>query len=342
MAGCGLLAVVYWLLTLRCALLRRIHRTVPLEGITAGELRTRLIGSGADLSLMVVSWAQLGYLYIDRDDNGRIFLRKRMDMGNERSGFENRCFRSLFAKKRFVDGTGYHYAQLCMRVAEESANPKGQYLRSSGNPGIPRILACILAASAGSAMGIDLASAMTLRIAIAAVLGILGAVSAWMIQRGCRCLHLRGRRPAHIGLGCCCAWLVMAWITDSWKLAIPAVLFQILVGFAVAYGGRRTPSARQTAGEILGLRHYLRTVSRQELQRICKANPNYYYELAPYALALGVDRAFARRFGRMKQPGCPYLVTGIPASNALHWYPQLRAAVNTLDSGHRQITSKHR
>ena len=85
------------------------------------------------------------------------------------------------------------------------------------------------------------------------------------------------------------------------------------------------------------MRHYLKTVSRRELQRILASNPDYYYELAPYALALGVDRAFARRFGRLRQPGCTYLVTGIGAPTAARWYPQLREAVDTLDARQKRM-----
>ena len=337
MGICAALALCYWLLFLRCAPVRRLHRTTPPEGLSAGELCSRLVGTGADLSLMVVSWAELGYLYMDRDDTGRIFLRKRMEMGNERSAFENHCFRSLFGNKRSVDGTGYHYARLCRKVAEEGANRKGQYLPSSGNPTLFRGLCCGIGAFSGGAMGMALASTSAWRIVLAVLLGILCAAASWFIQGGCRCLHLRHRAPAFLGLGCCGVWLVLAALAGTWSTAIPAILAQILGGLAAFYGGRRTDAARQTAGEILGLRHYLKTVSRRELQRILASNPDYYYELAPYALALGVDRAFARRFGRLRQPGCTYLVTGIGAPTAARWYPQLREAVDTLDARQKRM-----
>ena len=46
---------------------------------------------------------------------------------------------------------------------------------------------------------------------------------------------------------------------------------------------------------------------------------------------------FARRFGRLRQPGCTYLVTGIGAPTAARWYPQLREAVDTLDARQKRM-----
>lgn len=336
-AACALLAILYWVIFLRSAPLRRIHRTTPPEGITAGEVCSRLTGSGADLSLMVVTWAQLGYLYMDRDDVGRIFLRKRMDMGNERSAFENHCFRALFGKKRSVDGTGYHYAQLCRKIAGDKSAVRGTYRKSSGNPGLFRILSCGTGLCSGIYMGFALPVPMAWRIALAVILGVLGAVAAWLIQKGCRSAGLRDSVGGLVGLGSTAVWILASVLTGTTAFGVITVLFEMLAGFGAFFGGRRTDAARQTAGEILGLRRYMKTVSRQELQRILHANPGYYYQLAPYALALGVDKRFARRLGRLRLPGCPYLVTGISAPTAQEWYTQLREAVDTLDAGQKRM-----
>ena len=106
MAVCAALALLYWLVTMRfLPRLPQRRATVP-EGICAGQMRSYLIRRPADLPLMVLQWAQLGYLIIHLDDNGRIFLHKKMDMGNERSSFELRCFRDLFGRKRMMDVSG--------------------------------------------------------------------------------------------------------------------------------------------------------------------------------------------------------------------------------------------
>ena len=99
----AVLALLYWILTLRTWPVFRMQTTTPPEGITAGELGCRLTLSGGDLTMMVFSWAQLGYLYIALDDRGRVLLHKRMDMGNERSKFENSIYKMLFSNRSTVD-----------------------------------------------------------------------------------------------------------------------------------------------------------------------------------------------------------------------------------------------
>ena len=107
-----LLALVYWLLFLRCPLPRRARRLQAPDGMTAGQLGCCLAGLGVDFSMMVLSWARMGYLSVYMDRHDRVLLYKTMDMGNERSEFEVRTFKTLFGKRDKVDGGGEHYARL--------------------------------------------------------------------------------------------------------------------------------------------------------------------------------------------------------------------------------------
>ena len=59
----AVLAVLYWLIFLRCAPFLRSRYAVPPAGCTAGELSCVLMGQGSDLTMMVLSWAQLGYIW---------------------------------------------------------------------------------------------------------------------------------------------------------------------------------------------------------------------------------------------------------------------------------------
>ena len=94
------LALVYWLLTLRCLPPKKQRYTVPPNGFTPGEVGCHLTCASVDFTLMVIAWAQMGYLLIHMDDNGRVLLHKRMDMGNERSEFEVKYFRKLFDARK--------------------------------------------------------------------------------------------------------------------------------------------------------------------------------------------------------------------------------------------------
>ncbi len=333
--GVALLAVVYYLLAMRPVWPRRYSRASAPDGVCPGDCAEWLTGRGMDLTLLVVTWAQLGYLRIQLDDNGRVLLHKRMEMGNERNSFENRTFRSLFGRRRVIDGTGYHYAELCRTVAKQKPQNKNIYHPRSGNPWIFRVLAM----AAGLIGGITLAGAMAphsgfLRYLLAAV----AAVFSLAIQQGGASLSLRHRMPVYVALACSVVWLGLGIWAGEWLTAVLMIGFQWLCGVGVAYGGRRTGLGQTAQEQILALRRHMRRVSKAELQRILKTNPGYFHALAPYALALGVDRSFAKRFGRLRLPECTYLISGMNAQmSAAEWTEQLRRAVSLLDAKAKRL-----
>ena len=324
------LALVYYILALRPHLFRREPRSTAPDGVCAGDLQLWLTGGGIDLSLMVVTWAQLGYLRIQIDDSNRVLLHKRMDMGNERSGFENRYFKSLFGKRRIVDGTGEHYARLCRHLRSQTPQIREIYKPHSGNPK----LFLGLCALAGMLSGVNLATgfaphSLFLKVFLALVTAAFSlAVQAW----GRSILHRR-RLAARAGGVCAGIWLLLGLLSGETAGAFLMAAFQLLSGIAAAYGGRRTLLGQQTMEQILELRLHLRRVSQQDLKRLLKANSGYFYEMAPYALALNIDRHFARQFGQLRFQECSYLIAGSRRQmTAAEWARLLRTAVQILDA----------
>lgn len=332
MYAIALLALCYWLVALRCLPVRRLRRTTPPEGMTAGELGCAMAGLGVDFTMMVVSWAQMGYLLIQMDDSGRVLLHKRMDMGNERSDFEVRVFKALFGRRRTVDGTGYHYAQLCRKVSASCPERRHYYRKRSGSTRIFRAIAACIGLTGGICQANAFVFDTTWQVLLSILLGAVGAVLSWMIQGGSQGLLLRHRRRLVIALLCSLGWLLLClWAGES-SVALFVLGSQWLAGLAATFGGIRTDQGKQTYAELLGLRKYLKSVSSQELHRILKTNPDYYYTIAPYAMALGVDRSLAARLGKRQLSQCSYLTTGIDGHmTAREWNQLLRDAVSTLD-----------
>ena len=333
------LAFLYWLLFLRCLPPRRVQRSLAPEGLSAGTIGSALTAQGAELTMMVLSWAQLGYILIHLDNHGRVMLHKRMDMGNERSGFENKVFRSLFGKKQMVDGTGYHYAVLCKRVSRTPPDIHDYFRRGSGNPLIFRVLACGIGSFGGMSLGFAMSSGAFLTYLVVFIMVILGTVSAWFIQSAATQIHLRDQWKQWIGLGCCIGWLIFGAMAGQMLIAALVISGEFLAGLAAAYGGRRTDLGRQTMAEILGLRRYLRKAPKGEVQRITRNTPDYFFSLIPYAMALGVGEKFAAQFGSMQLPGCPYLTTGMDGHRtAAEWYKLVDTAVSRLDARQKRLT----
>lgn len=338
MYGLALLALTYWLIALRCMPPRRLRRTQPPEGITAGELGCCLVGHGVDFNMLVLSWAQMGYLTIQLERDRRVRLHKRMDMGNERSDFEMRMFKTLFGGRRIVDGGGEYYARLGRKAARILPHARNYYRTVSGNPYVFRVIAAGIGICSAFSLAAAFAADTTWRILLTILLSLVGAVFSWQIQRGGRCLHLRHKRDLYLAIACSFLWMVLSNFVGELNVAVFVIVTQFLAGVACAYGGRRTESGMHSMGEILGLRRYLKSVSSRELAEIVKYNPDYYFTLAPYAMALGVDKVFSRQFGSEKMLQCPYLtVSGSAPTTAQQWNQLLREAVAVLDERQKPV-----
>lgn len=332
MYACAALAVLYYLLFLRALPPRRLVCTTAPEGVSAGEIRAAMTGCGADLTGLVFSWAQMGYVLIYLGSGGKITLHKRMEMGNERSAFEVRCFRRLFGKRSAVNATGQRYARLAREIASERP-PHGWFLPRSGNPKVMRVLSAGVGLFGGMSLGMSLGGGTVSTILLAILFSPLGAMAAWQLQNGAYAVFSRDRNARRRALVIAALWLLLGVLAKCVTATVFSVAAQLVLGLMAVFGGRRTASGRQAYAEALGLRRYLRTVPRAEVRRLSLEAPDYFFTLAPYALALGVGRTFAKRFGGQRLPSCPYLTTGMDAHmTASEWANRIARAAHSMDA----------
>ena len=332
------LALLYWILTLRTWPIKRIRTSTAPEGITAGELGCRLTLSGGDLTMMVFSWAQLGYITISVDKNARVLLHKRMDMGNERSKFENNIYKQLFGRRQTVDATGNTYALLCRKVARIIPEERNMYRGNSGNMKIFRALACAAQMACGVCVAMNLSPRLWLATIMAVILAVFGMVSAWLIQDVAYRTHLRGKVPVLIGLVCMLIWISLGFLCGQIWIPLGCTLGQWLFGYFAAYGGRRSDLGRHDAGQVLGLRRYVKRLPREDISRLLRNDPEYYFNLAPYALAMGVINPYSKAFGRRTFDHCPYIdVPNAGKHTAEEWGHMLADIADIMDYRARRM-----
>jgi len=341
MAIVAAIALLYWILMMRCLPIIHQHRTTPPEGLTAGEIGSRLSAAGVDLTMMVFSWAQMGYLRITPDKYGRVKLEKRMDMGNERTEFEMRVFHALFKQGKVAEATGDYYARLCRKVAQTVSGAHEMYRRRAGNIQIFRILCCIISILSGVCYGMNLALRPTWQTVWSIVFAVIGAITAWGVQSGMYRFHIRGKISQYIGFVCGTVWILFGLLAGTVWVGVAAVAAQMLAGVAAAYGGRRSKLGRLHASQILGLRRYLKRVPKDQLQEIMDVNPDYFFDMLPYALALGVARPFARQFGNMEITPCTYLTTRQERRrSALEWAQLMHSVAEKMDKKQKKLQIK--
>lgn len=334
----ALIALIYWGITMRCLPPRRVRRAKEPEGITAGQLGCCLTGQGIDLTMLVLSWGQMGYLQIRTDKRGRLLLEKRMEMGNERAGWEIHYFSALFGKSDAVDTAGLRYARLCRKAAAARPNIREYFRPGSGNPTIFRALCTAVGLFGGVSMASAMASDTVLRVLLSILLAALAAVASWQIQHAAAQIHLRHWRKLLWGIGYSLVWIILGALVQEQGVAVIVVCSQWMAGLMAGYGGRRSELGQQLLSQILGLRRSMTRLSEEERERILERNPEYFHQMLPYAMALGVDKGFARRFGDRELPGCTYLESEEERTRtAQEWSKLLRALADRMDARQRQL-----
>ena len=82
----------------------------------------------------------------------------------------------------------------------------------------------------------------------------------------------------------------------------------------------------------------MKKIPEEELQRMRRADPDYFFNMAPYALALGVINPFARCFGGRKLEPCPYLVCNVQGRRtAAEWAKILADTADRMDARQRRM-----
>ena len=329
---CAGVALLFWILFLRNFLpLRRFPAVAP-EGFGAGQMGTVLTMAGTDLNLMVFSWAQLGYVNLRMDHRGRVYIQKQMDMGNERTGFEQKCFRTLFSHRQMIDTSSAAYQRLIQTVrVQRSAQQLFRSRREPTHVKIFRGLTAVVGLLCGTCFGVILGNMLDYGWAFMMVLSVVGLICSWQIQFWPDGLFLHHPSRLWMAVGLCALWLGLGIAVGQFPLALLAVSIQLLGGLLASFGGRRTEEGRMAMGQVLSLRHHLSSLTPQEAQQMCRDNPESFFDLLPYAIALGCGNAFARRFGKSRLSVCPYLQA--PNTRGLtgrQWYQTVHHVMDSM------------
>ena len=118
-----------------------------------------------------------------------------------------KCFKAIFGNRRAVDGTGYQYAKLCRKLAQQVPGERAMCKSNSGNIKLFRIISCGVCVFGGICLAMNMTGIQLLQIILSIIMGAFAAVSAWRIQEGMFRLHIRGKLPLYI-----CCGLVLVWL----------------------------------------------------------------------------------------------------------------------------------
>ena len=306
----ALLCLVYWFCTLRNPLPKQQSRQLSPDGVFAWEFP--YVGScGApDPALLITEWASLGYLTISVTSQGRVSLRARIPMSNERKTYEQKAFAALFRKGPVCAGD----TPRCRKIGARAARTcrafwnRRLFSRSSGSPRILEAGAAVIFALTWFRAIDLLLPVWTLRVLLMIPVLILGFPAGQILQRSIQdaLRHTPGRRLLPVLL-VLLATALLSQFGGGWPMTLLSLLAQALAAAGTYYGGRRSANGMERIAQIRAFRRYLKTANTHHLQLMLNQDGQYFYDVLPYAEALGLGRRFARRFANIQLEPCAWL-----------------------------------
>jgi len=304
----ALLALVYWAMTLRSSSLRAASRALPPDAAFPGDLPWLLAGGKPDFNMLVCYWASLGYLSIYVNDKGHVVLRRRVEMGNERRRLDVKLFSLLFGAEDVTDGASLRYK----KTAEKAQSVITRYWRrriyskASGNPLVMRGL-CVLATAIAALITMGaLLPVMPLRGLVLFVSFVAGGFLSVLIQRGPAAWVLGRVASLVLAVLSFLALFITARVGGGLVTMALCLLLSLFTGWQTMRGGQRSELGSQVVSQCLGFRRFLSRMTEHYCLMMLHRDPQYFYKTLPYAEAMNLGAAFARKFGEVEMEPCEW------------------------------------
>ncbi len=301
---------VYWFCTLRNPRVKRTERDLTPEGILAWEFPYVSKGGGSDLPLLLSEWGSLGYISLAISQSGRIRAYSRIPMAGERKPYEVRIYRALFRREDvcFVDTARFHRMGEKAEKACRSFWNSQLFTKKSGNPNLMQLLASLTFGLSWFRALDWILPAWTWRLFLMIPTLVVGVLAGWFLQSILK--NMIRSMPMKYGWLCLpilIATGLLAQLGGGWVIGLAALTFVVLTALGTFRGGKRTADGLERIAQIWAFKRYIRQVDVHHLQLMLREDGQYFYDLLPYAEALGMGKRFAERFGTMQLEPCVWL-----------------------------------
>ena len=63
-----------------------------------------------------------------------------------------------------------------------------------------------------------------------------------------------------------------------------------------------TPHGAEVVGKVRGFKNFIATAEYDRLKMLSNENPEYFFDILPYAYVMGMDKTWAKKFDKIKVP----------------------------------------
>ena len=321
----------------------------PPDGMNSAELAYAYKNSCApkDITSLIYLWASEGHLEIHFDENNEFKLIKISELDGDHRKYEHTLFKGLFKKGNEVTEAKLRNGELENKISsainsvQSVFKGKGKKLTDAKSRKIsvlllflsfiPMVSFYISAMytsnlTGGDAIGLSLISA-----------GIISVVYIIIYALNVNNLNRIVTNKAKLGffIALFIYLLSASIIVSIFKIgsyAITDIVVAICIFSIITMAGllpRRSEYGRMILEKILGFRKFLETAEKERLEALLEENPNYFYNILPYAQVLNITDKWANKFQGIEVDKSPYY-TGYTDLNSYSMVRIISANMNSV------------
>ncbi len=286
----------------------------PPEGMTPAEIGVIIDNSvdKKDIVSLIMYLADKGYISIEQIDKNDFIIRKIAEIDGAEKNFVRTFYRGLFSRGDEInlDDLDEEFGESYLTAIEQLNGhfyKKGNRQMSIKSAVFQIIGIVFIGLSMG--IGTGLASwysgqVMPVIVSILALVLVIFAIIGAMIREDKR--HtMKGTSRILSGV---ILWIAVFAANIVYAYLVGAVMFKavwlaavlgiMLVGASVAtvLMRQRTKKNVELMGRILGLKNFIEAAELDRINTLVEENPNYFYNVLPYAYVMGLTDKWAKNF----------------------------------------------
>ena len=315
--GLPIVVIILWFLFGRDKKIIPTVEFYPPEGMNPAEVGYVMDGTAdkKDLLSLIIYFADKGYISIEEVDKNDFIITKLKEIDGNEKNFAQTLFLGLFRKGNSVRvseldedfGDNYLTAQEQMYGHYLKKNNRQMSLTS----GILQLVTLVF---------LIFAEVITLICAqwysglfLPMVLGIVAIIATAIVlvinmNRANKVYTLSKNKKL---FGGAITWLIQAVAVALYSYVIATMLGLLwftVVLFVLTFGAciaitqmtQRTKKNIELMGKLLGLKNFIETAELDRINMLVEENPNYFYNILPYAYVMGLTDKWAKNFEKIK------------------------------------------
>lgn len=293
-----------------------------------------------DLTSMLFYWADAGYLTIEERSRKDFSFTKIKELKSAK-GHEKKLFDAFFAAG---DGTTVTLSQLekgnfaaSMTKVKELVRAFFKGERGLSDPIAEKKRTFALLYGAASAILLALSSSIVDgegELVLLAGLGLFSFAMALLVSHRLSQTWLVGSKVKRISKYVAAAvllvtlfaialaihtWLLGQGAFFSTVMSLAQVVAPFLLGVLTTVTAKRSAYAQQQLEQIAGYMEFIKAVEKPRLRLMVESDPQLFYHVLGYAIVLGLETVWAKKFKGIAIEQASWYVTSRPISDALFY-----------------------